>query len=212
MSGQFDAARDPSLRRAGLAGRPTVRLEGDALIVSGASDGRVTIRPSEVKRILIACSRARVGPLYETRIWRNGDEKPLVLVPRRSLEDKIEAYPDVIRGFARRLAESCGIDRIGIGRGRDAMRMPLFILHAFFLLLALLSLLVAVVGYWPFYGVVALCLLTLWWGRRTFKNAKLDVPIASLEELEPELDYTTKSRQGWERWAQGGRRSAGDRT
>lgn len=208
MSGQFAAAGDAGLRRAGISGRPTVRLEGD----SGARDGRLTIRASEVKRMLVACTRARAGPLYETRIWRKGDEKPLLLVPRRSLEDKIEAYPDIIRGFARRVKESGGLDRIGIGRGHDAMRMGHFMLWALFGSLALFSFLAGVGGSWPFYGVAALSLLLLWRCRRMIKNAKLDVPIAGLQELEPELDHATKSRLRWERFAQGGKRTAGEWT
>ena len=212
MSRQFDAARKSSLSRAGITGRPTVQLEGDALIVSGAKDGRLTVRSGEVKRMLIACSRVRTGPLYETRIWRDGEAKPLLLVPRRSLEDKIEAYPDIIRGFARRVEESGGLDPIGIGRGHDAMRPALFMFYAFFGALALFSFLVGVGGLWPFYGVAVLFLLALWWGVRSIKNARVDLPIASLQELEAELDYATKSRQRWERWAQGGRRRPEERT
>jgi hypothetical protein len=199
VSRQFEAARDAGLRRAGIAGRPTVRLEGDSLIVTGAREGRLAIAPEQVERMLIACTRARHGPLYETRIWRRGDEKPLLLMPRRSLDDKIESYPDIIRDFARRVAERGGIDRIRTGRGPDAGRIGILFAFAVLLLFGLFSLLFATVGgLWPFYPVTAFFLLLLWWAHRLVKHAKTAVPIASLDELEPELHFETKRRLFWE--------------
>lgn len=112
------------LRRLGIKGAATVRFDGAALLIDGAEGGRLTIVPSQVE-----CLRSgrdnlvKYGPLYESRLWLNGERKPLML----SVMGTAIAGPYVatMRGFGAAMGRAGRLDRVQSGiSGIDTLLWP----------------------------------------------------------------------------------------
>jgi hypothetical protein len=95
-----------AMRRAGLRGSTAeVRLQGDELVLTGDAGGMILIPAREVDRIRIASIRLppprhSVRPpatLYDTKIWRSGERRPLLIGPPL---DHPTRYGPVMREFA----------------------------------------------------------------------------------------------------------------
>jgi hypothetical protein len=95
-----------AMRREGLTGsKAEVRLEGDALVLTGDAGGSMRIPAPEVDRLRIASlllPPPRHSPrpprmLYETWIWRSGNRARLLIGPPA---DRRGQYRAVMREFA----------------------------------------------------------------------------------------------------------------
>ena len=95
-----------AMRREGLAGsKVEVRLQGNALVLTGDAGGSLRVPAAEVDRIRIA--RVRLPPprhsprppktVYETRIWRSGHRAGLLIGPPA---DRRRHYRALMREFA----------------------------------------------------------------------------------------------------------------
>ena len=138
----FEAPPVGALGRAVLkGGMATVRLEGDALKLTGDEGGELAIPAHQVDRIrIVHFGGGRRPTSYETRIWRGNGEEPLLIMPPPHHPGD---YATVIRSFAARVAALRGLDRVLRGPGRATaivqlllVGLPVTLLAAFLLFAA----------------------------------------------------------------------------
>jgi hypothetical protein len=89
-----------SLKRRGLTGRVMVAFDGGALQLTGARGAGLTIKPVDVARLRAGVERPRGGPIFTTRLWLQGEEKPVRIIAFRP---DLDGYATMIGGFAARL-------------------------------------------------------------------------------------------------------------
>jgi hypothetical protein len=94
---EFHTLVPRSLKRQGLTGRVAVAFDGEALQLTGASGAGLAIRPEAVARLRAGVERPRGGPIFTTRLWLQGEAKPVRFIAfRPDLND----YAAMIGGFA----------------------------------------------------------------------------------------------------------------
>jgi hypothetical protein len=95
----FTVPLGSAMRGAGLRGTMAeIRLEGDALILTGDQGGRLAIPARDVECIRVASHPGRYRSTgYETRIWRIGTRAPLSIVP---MPHALGNYGATMRSFA----------------------------------------------------------------------------------------------------------------
>lgn len=118
--GRFRSLGSKQLVRLGLEGDEVfVRLEGDQLVLTGSTSGRLVIPAAAVDRLRhfgteqVQALPANIPPMLEVKIWWGGRREPLFLTPYA----QHKAYGAVIGGFAERIVAWRGIDRLWIGPG-----------------------------------------------------------------------------------------------
>ena len=92
------------------------RVDGDALRIGGR-EGRELVIPAErVERIRFASfpGTSTTRASWETRLWLQGDDKPLLIL---ATPETAGRYGAVMRVFAERVADRGGLDRIMRGPG-----------------------------------------------------------------------------------------------
>ena len=86
-----------SLKRRGLTGRVAVAFDGKVLHLTGARGGELTLRPQDVAKLRAGVERPRGGPTFMTRLWLQGEEKPVRFIAHRP---GLDGYATTIGGFA----------------------------------------------------------------------------------------------------------------
>lgn len=159
-----------------------VELVEGGLLLRGPEGGRLSCPAAEVERLRLGFEETKYSRVHLARVWRAGDDGPLVLVP---VDRPARAYGAAMRGFARAVAASGGLARIerGLTFG-GAMALPLSVLAV---ALAGSAFALSVWADRGFCGkmafVAAMAALSALFLVRAFR---LDVPrrVRSLEELE----------------------------
>lgn len=171
------------LRRLGLLGEPVVveLVDGD-LLLSGPEGGRLSCPAAEVERLRLGFEETKYSRVHLARIWRDGDDGPLVLVP---VDRPARAYGAAMRGFVRAVAAAGGLSRIerGLTFG-GAMVLPSSVLALALVASAFALSAWADRGYWgKIVFVAAMAALSALFLVRAFR---FDIPrrIRSLEALE----------------------------
>ncbi len=100
------------LKSRGVKGKATVRLAANGLEISGDDGGLFRINPAQVRRIRTNWVSVKYGPFFLTRIWLEGDPRPLKLHARGF---PIDDYAAVIRSFAAQLSRTDGVTRLQRG-------------------------------------------------------------------------------------------------
>lgn len=187
MEPHFLAVNNRSLRREGLKGRLVgVFLVVDVLAIMGDESGVVKILAGDVERIRLGYSDSRHGTSYQTRVWRKGMSRPLLIT--LSEERPRGAYRDVARGFAGLVAHFGGLGRVERG---DTAFWAWFPVVAF----ALLSAAAAGVGWFALENslwwqrampaILPVALFVLTWWHALARSAPR--PVKDLAELERQL-------------------------
>jgi hypothetical protein len=184
----FTAYGSRRLRKAGAAGKLVrVALEQGALVLGGGDVPAAAWPLATIARIRVGYEESRSGKHFQTMVWRQGAERPVVLSLVREGTWGYD-YTMTIRALAAELAATRGLGRVerGIG-GFGALLGPVLIIP-------------------PFLAASAIALFALtnepWWGRLIvpavptalvalltwdFLARKQPKPVAGLEELEMQL-------------------------
>lgn len=97
-----------NLREAGLEGNHMLAtLRGEALELRGERAGELTLPVVEIERMRVGFVSGKGVVSYETVIWRSRARDPISVVPLRPLAEP-EAYADLVRGLAARVARRRG--------------------------------------------------------------------------------------------------------
>lgn len=110
----FTLISDRRLRRHGLQGDVTVRFTGDGLDLTGAEGGRLVIPLHRVARLRSARESIKNGPLWQTRLWLEGEAEPLLfsIIGRQNLG----GYVPAMQGLGRALAAAGRAGRLESGQ------------------------------------------------------------------------------------------------
>jgi hypothetical protein len=99
-----------ALRQRDFAGAfATISVAHDGVTLKGDEKGFLHVPFARVARMRVGFTEAKQGLIYETRIWLEGEAKPLRLFPDR---ENLPAYGASIRGIADGLARVGRSDRV----------------------------------------------------------------------------------------------------
>jgi len=188
--GAFRSLGSRKLARLGLEGDEViVRLEGDQLVLTGASGGTLAIPAAAVDRLRhfgteeVQELPENIPPTLEVKIWWSGRPEPVFLTPFANHK----AYGTVIGGFAERVAAWRGVDRLMIGPGHaTAIINLLIVVPPCLLLFGLLLALSIWDSAWWWLATVPLLALFVWLGGRNIVS-RWPRRVASIEAFKAHL-------------------------
>lgn len=187
----FLIANVGALKRRGLTGYDIrVRLTGETLTFTDESKRTVAVPAERVDRLRhfrMDATQSRTGgstpTIYETKIWWDGNARPILIVPFRGHK----VYRAALRTFARQVAETRGLDRIRLGPGYVTAIVNLLLVGPIVLALIAYAFYVAVQdGGWWWVAAIAVFIV---FGALAGGNIISRWPrrVRSLEQLDSEL-------------------------